>query len=226
MADKAGATPVLRISALFQILQDWVELPGMREQCRDALRDDDGQAMLKAYLLQLVQAAGVAFPDMVASQVHMLLLGALNEALRQPASPALQHGADAALLLVNPRRPGHRTAGLATAASVALLAGLLLLLAVRQQPEFSAARPGLVAAAITAVPSPDKLAALYHLHDQIRSASCSYPQALMLAPEQRAPFLESVVDGQVGDIGPEAMVMVSQLYQKVDCYYPPAAMLL
>jgi len=48
----------------------------------------------------------------------------------------------------------------------------------------------------------------------------------MLAPEQRAPFLENVVDGDVADIQPESMVMVSQLYQKVDCYYPPAAMLL
>jgi hypothetical protein len=48
----------------------------------------------------------------------------------------------------------------------------------------------------------------------------------MLAPEQRAPFIENVVDGNVGNIKSEAMGMVSQLYQKVDCYYPPAAMLL
>jgi hypothetical protein len=70
------------------------------------------------------------------------------------------------------------------------------------------------------------VSALYHLHEQIRTANCSYPQALMLAPEQRAPFIERVVDGNVGNMQPESMVLVSQLYQKVDCYYPPAAMLL
>lgn len=57
-------------------------------------------------------------------------------------------------------------------------------------------------------------------------ANCSYPQALMLPSEQRAPFIERVVNGNVGGLQPESMAMVNQLYQKLDCYYPPAAMLL
>lgn len=228
MVDKAGTTPASRIHALFQILQDWVDVPGMRQQLQDAPLDEAAQRALKAYLLQLVQASGVTHPGMVAGQLYMILLGALNETMREPASQALEHGGKAALLLVNAQLPGRRVSrgNLAIAASVVLTVGALSLLIARQQQLPVVARPSLVAAAVSAAPSPDRLAAFYHLHEQIRAANCSYPQALMLAPEQRAPFLENVVDGDVADIQPESMVMVSQLYQKVDCYYPPAAMLL
>ncbi|OIQ82079.1 hypothetical protein GALL_361310 [mine drainage metagenome] len=151
----------------------------------------------------------------------------MNEAPRQPGSQALEHAGNAALLLVRAQLPVRRVPhrNLAMAASVMLLAGALTLLVSGQQHAPMLARPRLAVVAAVA-PSPDRIAALYHLHDQIRSASCSYPQALMLAPEQRAPFLENVVDGNLGDLQSESMVMVSQLYQKVDCYYPPAAMLL
>jgi hypothetical protein len=228
MVDKAGATPASRIHALFQVLQDWVDVPGMCQQLQQAPLDEASRQALKAYLLQLLQASGVAHPDMVAGQVHMLLLGALNEATRQPGSQALEHAGNAALLLVNAQLPVRRVPyrNLVMAASVLLLVGALPLLVSRQPHAPVLVRPRLALAAAAAVPSPDRIAALYHLHDQIRSANCSYPQALMLAPEQRGPFLENVVDGNLGDLQSESMVMVSQLYQKVDCYYPPAAMLL
>jgi hypothetical protein len=48
----------------------------------------------------------------------------------------------------------------------------------------------------------------------------------MLPPEQRAVYLEHVISGSVERLAPETLVMVNQLYQKVQCYYPPAAMLL
>jgi hypothetical protein len=228
MVEKAGNTPDARIRALFLILQDWVEVPGVREQLQAMPLDEASQRALRAYLHQLAATSGVSNAEMVACQLHMVLLGALNEALRQPGAQALEHGSQAALLLLRAQLPKRQFArgGLAIAASVMLTAGLLTLMLWPLQPKPMANPPMQVATAVRAMSSPDRVSALYRLHEQIRTASCSYPQALMLAPEQRAPFIETVVDGNVGDMPPESMVMVSQLYQKVDCYYPPAAMLL
>lgn len=228
MADKAGKTPADRIHAVFQILQDWMEAPGMRQQLRDAPLDAASQQVLKAYLQQLVEASGATNPAVVTVQLHMMLLGALNEEMRQPGSQALEHGRTAALLLLTSQLPDRRvsSANIALAASVALMAGIMSMFFTQRQPEPSVAGPMQLIAIAPAAPNPDKVAAMYHLHDQMRTANCSYPQALMLAPEQRVPFLENVVNGNLGKIQPESMIMINQLYQKVDCYYPPAAMLL
>lgn len=228
MVDKAGKTPEARIQALFQILQDWVDVPGIRQQIQEVPLDESGRLALKEYLLHLVSAAGVTSPDMVADQLHMILLGALNEEIRQSGSQALECAGKAAALLVTAqlqnRRMSHNS-NLAIAASVILMASMLTLFVTRQQPEPIAVRSVQLAAAASA-PSPERIASLYQLHEQMQAASCLYPQALMMPPEQRAPFLENVVNGRVGNIRPETIDMVSQLYKKVDCYYPPAAMLL
>jgi hypothetical protein len=229
MVDKAGNTPSTRLQALFRILQDWSDVPGFRQQLHDVMSDEAGQHALKAYLMQLVEASKVTRPDMVAGQVHMILLGALNEELRQPGSQALEHARQAAVLLMTAQLPARQVAygRMAIAASVVVLVGVMTLFVIKQQPEAIIAANSLqVITAVSSAPNPERVAALYNLHEQMQAANCSYPQALMLAPEQRAPFIENVVDGNVGDIKPESMVMVSQLYQKVDCYYPPAAMLL
>lgn len=228
MADKAGKSPADRIQAVFQILQDWIAAPGMRQQLQDAPLDAASQQVLKAYLQQLVEAAGATNPAVVTVQLHMMLLGALNEEMRQPGSQALEHGRTAALLLLNSQLPDRRvkSANMALAASVILMVGIMSMFFTQQQPEPSATGPMQLVAIAPVAPNPEKVAAMYHLHDQMRTANCSYPQALMLAPEQRAPFLENVVNGNLSKIQPESMIMINQLYQKVDCYYPPAAMLL
>jgi len=228
MADKAGKTPADRIHAVFQILQDWVEAPGMRQQLQDSPLDAVGQQVLKSYLYQLVEAAGASHPAVVTAQLHMMLLGALTEEMRQPGSQALEHGRTAALLLLASQVPDRRvnSVSMTLAASVILMAGVTMMLLTQQLPESAPTGPMQLTAISPAPPNPDKVAAMYHLHDQMRTANCSYPQALMLPPEQRAPFLENVVNGNLGRIRPESMTMINQLYQKVDCYYPPAAMLL
>lgn len=227
MVDKSGKTPSTRLQALFRILQDWSDVPGFRQQLHDVMSDEAGQRALKAYLLQMVEVSKVARPDLVASQVHMILLGALNEELRQPGSQALEHAGQAAVLLINAQLPARQVSygRMTIAASVILMAGVLTLFYKGQQPEPISIHPQMIAA-ISAAPSPESVAALYRMHEKMQAASCSYPQALMMAPEQRAPFLENVVDGNISKMQPDAIIMVSQLYQKVDCYYPPAAMLL
>ena len=229
MADKSGKTPTSRIESVFHILHDWVDVPGMRQQLCDALLDNDSLHLLKSHLALLVHASGASNPEMVADQVYMILLGALNEEVRHSSSRSLIQASQAALILVTaqiPVRHSHRSK-YAVAASIMIMAGSLTWIFTHQHPpEIVAAQPARIVALVSVPTNPDRVSALYHLHEKISTADCSYPQALMLAPEQRAPFIENVVDGDIGDVPPESMVMVSQLYQKVDCYYPPAAMLL
>lgn len=73
---------------------------------------------------------------------------------------------------------------------------------------------------------PDQLVALYQMNEKLRTGQCSYPQALMLAAEQRATFLEGVVNIDTLNTATTNLDEVSQLYQKVHCSYAPAAMLL
>lgn len=227
MADKSGTTPASRLQGMFRILQDWADVPGIREQFQHAAADKAAQNALKAYLLQLVQASGASDPELLGMQLHMILLGAVNEEMREPGGHAFEHAGKAALLLLDAEKPARRLAPghMAMAASVMLAAGLTALFMVRQPPEIMT-QPVRMAGVVPASTSPDRISSLYHLHQRVHAASCSYPQALMLAPEERAPFLENVIDGNVSKLPPESMMMVKQLYQKVDCYYPPKAMLL
>jgi hypothetical protein len=71
--------------------------------------------------------------------------------------------------------------------------------------------------------SPDQVASLHDSLERIRRGVCQYPQALMLAPEARAVFLENVVHGLV-PVDANQMREARQLMQKVECYYPPVAM--
>ncbi|MEQ1600272.1 MAG: hypothetical protein ABL885_00725 [Methylophilaceae bacterium] len=229
LVDKAGKTPLSRIEAIFHILHDWLKVPDMRQKLRETLVDSQSQRELKAYLLQLVQASGTARPEMVTEQIYMVLLGALSDEIRHAGSDSLLQAGQAALMLVKAQTPVRRTNDrkFAMAISVMVTTGSLAgFLAFQQSPGIKAPLAAQKVAAISTVSSPDKASALYHLHEQVRMANCSYPQALMLPSEQRAPFIERVVNGNVGGLQPESMAMVNQLYQKLDCYYPPAAMLL
>ena len=229
MVNKAGSTPLSRIESVFQILQDWVEVPGLRQHLQDALLDSDSLHDLKIYLFQLVQASGVLHPTVVTEQLYMILLGALNAEIRHPGANSLTRAGEGALTLVKAQQPIHRSnlSKYAIVATAMIVAGSLHWIFTRQPVPEMMAEQSVSVVSVASVPvSPDQVAELYHLHEKISTANCSYPQALMLAPEQRAPFIENVVDGNVGNIQPASLVMVSQLYQKVDCYYPPAAMLM
>lgn len=229
MVEKAAATPRGRISALFGVLQDWTDAPGMRQLLREEWLNDNGQREIKKFLLHLATGAGASHPEALASQLSLVLFGALSEELRNPGSGALLQGGRAADLLLaghvvmrgSPQRYARYAAPvMAVMAALALLmpyAGSLL--PVEDHP----AQP---VRAIPVASSPDQVAAIYRMHDAMRAGDCWYPQALMLPPEQRAVYMDHVIAGNVERLSPEMLMMVNQLYQKVQCYYPPAAMLL
>lgn len=229
MVDRAAATPRGRIVALFGVLQDWMDAPGIRQLLQAESLTDAGQREIKTYLLHLATGAGVSNPEILASQLTLVLFGALNEELRNPGSGALLQAGQAAELLVAghiyKRRSPQRSVRYMAPVTAALAAIALLMPYPGSLVPVEQHRPQPVRA-IPVVSNPDQVAAIYHMHDAMRAGDCWYPQALMLPPEQRAVYLDHVISGSVEKLAPETLVMVNQLYQKVQCYYPPAAMLL
>ncbi|HEY3326572.1 MAG TPA: hypothetical protein VGK14_05310 [Novimethylophilus sp.] len=229
MAQKAGTTPQARMLALFDILQDWVEAPGMRQSLLEAAPVNAEQSGLRTFLVQLAVKAGAADAEALASQLYSILLGALREELRDPDRQALSHARLAAERLIASQMRGRAPMRGVMVISATALAMMLLLSVFAfniKRQAFSFAPLPVALAKTPDTLNPDQVAAVYHMHDKIREGECGYPQALMLPPEQRAVYMENVVSGNGSDLLPATLVLVNQLYQRVDCYYPPAAMLL
>jgi len=231
MVSKSATTPEARIVNLFGILQDWLEAPGMREQLLVAGLDADGHRAIHAFLLALTAEAKLDESEKLAFQLSFILLGAITEEIRSPGNRAMAQAGEAAAKLIAAARPPRagrpRAMAAASVAVLALTSGALLLPASTPGPLAPAEKNRAVLQARTpALPSsrPDRLAAIYQMHDLIRTGQCSYPQALMLAAEQRAAFLEGVVNIDTLNTATSNLDEISRLYHTVKCSYAPAAM--
>ena len=227
MLDKADTSPRTRVLALFDILQDWSAAPGVD---RKAGLTTPSPALL-AYLSQQLSTLRASEPDMLAQQIYCLALGALQVSQGRDGMHAFVQGRQAAAVLLQahlPQRGWAAGLGMAAAASVLLAATALFLLqghtsresvsVVPMQVSAPTLRPLLVSSA-----SPDQIASLHDSLERFRRGVCQYPQALMLAPEDRSVFLENVVNGTV-PADSSQLHEARQLAQKVECYYAPVAM--
>ncbi len=230
MVIKSSSSPKARITNLFVILQDWLNAPGIRDQLSSASLDRHNE--VDGLLVHLVTNAKLE-PKKLAFQLHFILLGAINEEIRNPGSNTMDHARAAAASLVAASTPSRikksRAFAVAATAMVGVIAGSLLLpISTTSKPVVPVTQHlelqthNIVPVAV----NPDPSVAIYRMHDKIRSAQCLYPQALMLAANQRSVFLEGVVNIDNLKVATTNLDQVSQLYQMVDCYYPPAAMLL
>lgn len=234
MVMKSASDPAARIINLFTILQDWLDAPGMRDQLMAYSLDATGHSHLQAFLKALAAEAGLTDPDKLAFQFHFLLIGAINEELRNPGSQAMTQAGEAAASLIAAAKPSrfsrpriYVAASFASLAIVALVVGALLKPASGPQLVPLNEHAALRAQAGTDVMArPDALVAIYQMNNKIKSGQCSYPQALMLDADQRSMFMEGVVNIEQLDVASTNLDEVRQLYQKVTCNYAPAAMLL
>lgn len=234
MLDKSGDTPRQRVLALFDILQDWTTAPGVKTDARMTGAGMTGsEAALIAYLTGQLTALRLPEPAILAAQIYFIALGALQSAGTGECGDAFLQGRQAAAILLDAQRPPRRiNAGAAVAAAIFALVSVMFIAA----GEYPAApsQPMATLATPTNIPalqptrarfgrSPDQVASLHDSLERMRGGVCLYPQALMLAPEARAVFLENVVNGAVPtDAG--QLRTARLLAQKVECYYAPAAM--
>jgi hypothetical protein len=236
MVIKSSSLPEARIVNLFVILEDLLEAPGIREQLLSGGLDAESHNDLKAFLLSMAVDARLKEPDKLALQLCFILIGALNEEVRTPGCQAMERAVEAVSNLVSvaksPRASTARSFSAAVVASFFVVCGALLVFMPGHNEKAATnmvRRIPIASVALNTAPiatNPEKLVALYQMHDKIRAGQCSYPQALMLSEPQRAVFMNGVVNIDDLNTAKTNLEEVIQLYQKVDCYYPPAAMLL
>jgi len=229
MLDKTGNTPRQRILALFDILQDWMSAPGLKT---DTEMTGSEEALIE-YLAGQLSALHLPEPDILATQIYFIALGALHTAGTGERGDAFLQGRQAAVVLLDAHRPPHRVkVGAAVAASIFAVVSAIFFSAGESPVAPSQQMAALPAPTDIATfqpvrarlgNSPDQVASLHDSLERMRRGVCQYPQALMLAPEARAVFLENVVNGSVPtDAG--QIREARRLAQKVECYYAPVAM--
>ena len=88
MLEKSSQTPHGRLLSLFDILEDWLEAPTIREQIGEQFSSPKHPKILQDYLTLEATKAGAAMPEMLASQLYFMAISAINEHLQpQGLSP-------------------------------------------------------------------------------------------------------------------------------------------
>lgn len=244
MMEKSGSNPRSRMLALFDLLHDWAGAPGVCGTLEKNAYLSGSAAGLLDYLARQARLSGIPDPDALAHQVYFIALGALRAELASSGGNAILQAKQAATVLLGAHAQAvpRRTQSVLMAGLMAGVTGLFLLAlagimlpsgndngfipqpqSIAKAQTSPAAHVALRTQPAPQLNSPDQVASLHDLLERIRQGVCQYPQALMLAPEQRAIFLEHVVNS-TASAGPADMREIRELVRKVECYYPPVAM--
>ena len=233
MLKKAGVTPRARLLALFDILDDWVNAPHIREKfITTEINEEEPQALLE-YLTDQAAGSGAQAPEALAQQLYFIATSMLQEELRSPGCAARQHAKQVAQALIQAQTEKSRfiskRSAYAMAASVFFVTGIASMLVfdnpLRDKPDISS-RMVVVAPAVNAKPveaSPEQTAALFAAIEQMRKGECQYPEALQLPDSQKGIYLTNVVGGQISTNAAD-QALVAQLLKKVRCNYTPMLM--
>ncbi len=82
MLEKSSVTPRGRLLNLFDILEDWLEAPVVREQLEKGLSVQAPEKTLQDFLTLEAAKAGAAMPEMLASQLYFMAIAAAQEKLQ------------------------------------------------------------------------------------------------------------------------------------------------
>ncbi|ROH86228.1 hypothetical protein ED236_07240 [Pseudomethylobacillus aquaticus] len=231
MSKKSGKTPQARLLALFDLLDDWLEAPQIRDNISKQTPAATPGTEMFAFLSEQARAAGALLPELLAQQLYAIAYHGLLQALcDEKPHHALLHakkaaGALIAALTEKERRPIKAayvaTAGLMVASFV--LGGWLW----QSTPAVvvaSANAPAPVAAMPVRVHNnPANIAEIYATMEQMRKGVCQFPEALQLPDAHKKVYLELVVQGKI-PTEREDQLLAKALMEKVRCNYTPMLM--
>lgn len=227
MLDKSADNPRGRVLALFDIMADWSTAPGIAQGENDRLMGNE-EALI-AYLSRELQALDLKQPDVLATQIYFIAMGALQTSAHETSGNVFAQARQAAAILLDAHRPPRRIKSAATVlATAALVLGSALFFTQGPEPALHPVNTvrmpaGAILHTVSLHTSPDQVAQLNDSLERMRRGVCQYPQALMLAPEARAVLLENVVNGAVpADVA--SLREAHRLARTVECYYAPVAM--
>jgi hypothetical protein len=243
MLDKSSQTPHERLLGLFDILEDWLDAPSIREQIGERFSTKTDARLLHDYLTIEAAKAGAAMPEMLANQLYFMAVAAVQEKLQANNHKSMSHAKNAASALIFAQTKSEfriaKPSAYAIAASFLaafIVAGSLFMFNLNQatkekqvahsQPVIKrlaqpATGPILAASELTA--SPEQTAALIAQIELMRHGSCHFPEALQLPDSLKGVYLDVVVNGQIST-DPREQKLAFELIKKIQCNYTPMLM--
>jgi len=232
MLKKSGKTPEARLLSLFDVLDDWTEAPGISEQFKSS---STGNAdALKNYLSLEAAKAGAALPEMLAAQLHLMAMSALQEKVIGDNKAGLAHAKSAAeaLITAQTKKEFHiaRSSAYAIAASfigaMVVAGGLFLYKQPAQNPNRLAkteTKAALKPVKSNVMASPQSTVALMKQIEQMRHGNCRLLEAIQLPDEHKSIYFQNIVLGQIST-DREEQALVKELLAKIRCNYTPMLM--
>jgi hypothetical protein len=250
MLEKSSTNPHARLLKLFDILEDWLDAPNIvapnrvttdvvtsdiKVQINSTLPPQKNTHLLQNFLTLEAAKAGAAMPEILANQLYFMAVSAAQEKLQADNPKSLSHAKSAAnaLIMAQTKKEFHikKSSAYAIAASffaVVIGAGTLFMfnLDVKSkqlalsQPTSQTAMPTAVSALAA---KPEQTAALVAQLELMRHGNCQLIEAIQLPDNQKAIYINMVVNGRVST-DPKEQLVALDLIKKTRCNYTPMLM--
>ncbi len=242
MLKKSSAKPSLRLLNLFDILDDWLDAPVVREHLRQQTLEnvECTHHKLQDFLTLEAAKAGAAMPEMLASQLYFMAIAASQEKLNASVeihysaeqSSSLIHAKNAAKALILAQTSSEyrmsKTSAFAVAASflgaVVIISSLFLFnqtnAVVVPKMAYAELNP---ASNVNLIASAEQTSALIAQINQMRNGNCQLIEAIQLPDSYKKVYFQNIVEGQIST-NLEDQKLVHKMLQMVRCNYTPMLM--
>ncbi len=235
MLEKSSQAPHGRLLSLFDILEDWLEAPSIREQLNGQFSAHNHTKLLQVFLTAEATKAGAAMPEVLANQLYFMAISAMQARLQANIHEGSGHAifnhaksAANALILAQTKKEFHiaKTSAYAIAASflgALIIAGSWFTLRESNAPATLAQINPQTILVATSMASPDQTAALMAQLEQMRHGNCQLIEAIQLPDNLKGIYLNMIVNGQVST-DPHEQQIAMELLKKTRCNYTPMLM--
>jgi len=235
MLEKSSQTPHGRLLSLFDVLDDWLEVPNIRGQVRNDFYTTTQAPLLRDFLSTEAAKVGAAMPEMLANQLFYMAIAAAQEKLQANNHNSMRHAKNAANALICAQtkkefritKPSAYAIAVSFAGTIIIAGSLLILNSIQatktQLIAISQPLVQPVSASSGSIASPEQTAALIARIEQMRHGTCYYFEALQLPDNLKGIYINIVVNGQVST-DPYEQKMAMDLIEKTRCNYTPMLM--
>jgi hypothetical protein len=235
MLEKSSSTPHGRLLSLFDVLEDWLEAPSIREQLNESFSKPKKTSLMQDFLTTEATKAGAAMPEILANQLYFMAISAIQAHMQANIHASSGHvyfkhakSAANALIVAQTKKEFRiaKTSVYAMAASflgAIIIAGSWFTLRESSAPvTLAQVNPQTILVAAP-MASPDQTAALMAQLEQMRHGNCQLIEAIQLPDSQKGIYLNMVVNGQVST-DPREQQIAMELLKKTRCNYTPMLM--
>ncbi len=234
MVEHHSRSPAARLVAVFTVASQWLSAPGIKEMFADR-QHTQAPARLKHYLIETAQSAKADNPAMLATQLLILLQGAVAEELRSPGANALHDAALAAQAVVA-KACGRRKRAVQWSAVASLVLVVTAALVWQVMPAQKHAMhptvamrssPYLHTVDLPQGINPSELEATLALQEKFDRGICPAPHLLALPPGQMTAYMNAInfrtPENPAADReNLHAFLVWFDQTRARECYYPPS----